>query len=215
MHSASIWIAFLLSSFVACQEGYICKRLVTDQHRCEIYNYNHPLCKKWDRSNCPPPHINRDYGPCVTYTCVREPFYDVVKGEQGNVQVEEKWQPPPTRPKTTVPTKELREGQAPSTISSSSVESLQQQIAALRRVNLGDLVYHMQAKYIFLFIYFFRNFSASHPGDVNCSATFRNSVNYTYQPSPDLPFILWGQVKLKISTATVLVPQLLNWSNSF
>ncbi len=50
---------------------YKCKRIVEDKPRCLIYNYNHPLCKKWDHSQCPKPHLHRESGPCVSYSCTR------------------------------------------------------------------------------------------------------------------------------------------------
>ncbi len=61
-------------SFVTSQERepYICSRLVTEKPRCKIYNYRHPLCKKWDHSQCPPPHIIRDTSQCVHYKCVKK-----------------------------------------------------------------------------------------------------------------------------------------------
>ncbi len=50
---------------------YSCKRIVHEKERCLIYNYNHPNCKKWDRTNCPPPRIHRERGHCVSYKCRR------------------------------------------------------------------------------------------------------------------------------------------------
>ncbi len=70
-------LIFLLIQSVAVQNfdsekpAYKCKRLVHEKDRCLIYNYNHPLCKKWDRSNCPPPRIHKERGPCVSYKCTR------------------------------------------------------------------------------------------------------------------------------------------------
>ena len=50
---------------------YKCTRLVHEKSRCHIYNYNHPLCKKWDTSNCPPPKIIREVSQCPSYSCRR------------------------------------------------------------------------------------------------------------------------------------------------
>ena len=101
--------SFVLLSTVTCQdrkEDFVCKRLVTEQHRCKVYNYRHPLCKKWDHSHCPPPRIIRDYSQCVSYKCkprqqeewevqsattlkTKPPIAAKTAGEQGRKDVEE------------------------------------------------------------------------------------------------------------------------------
>ena len=71
---------------------YDCKRLVQEKERCLIYNYRHPLCKKWDLSRCPPPHIHRERSQCVSYTCKRV-----------DVGVGEGWRPPAVSSQATTP----------------------------------------------------------------------------------------------------------------
>ncbi len=72
------WLKIALIFFVfagsanfqrAEKKSFSCKRIVKEKDRCLIYNYTHPNCKKWDRSNCPPPRIHRERGPCVSYKC--------------------------------------------------------------------------------------------------------------------------------------------------
>ncbi len=67
-HFASV-VFFVLPASTQAQIEYNCKRLVQEKPRCRIYNYNHPLCKKWDTSLCPPPRIIRQRSQCVSYTC--------------------------------------------------------------------------------------------------------------------------------------------------
>ena len=70
------WIVAFFSFGIHCatsqEESYTCKRLVQETYRCKVYNYRHPLCKKWDHSQCPPPRVIRDYSQCVSYVCVRK-----------------------------------------------------------------------------------------------------------------------------------------------
>ncbi len=128
----SVLAFFFALSFVTCQEeDFLCTRLVTEKRRCEVYNYRHPLCKKWDRSQCPPPHIIRDSSPCVSYKCVRK-----VNGE--------KLEPPawPVQQMTTVKTipttKSEKVGLEEEDLSLSEAElkidSLQSQLTNLQRV---------------------------------------------------------------------------------
>ncbi len=56
---------------VAEKDSYSCKRIVHEKDRCVIFNYNHPDCKKWDHSNCPPPRVHKERGPCASYKCTR------------------------------------------------------------------------------------------------------------------------------------------------
>ncbi len=81
-------IFFLLLNEVKNQEPsykYKCTRLVVEKERCEIFNFTHPLCKKWDKSRCPPPRIVRERSHCVSFTCTRLPGWDDAQSDLPSV----------------------------------------------------------------------------------------------------------------------------------
>ncbi len=128
-------VAFFLFS-VHCaaseEESYTCKRLVQESYRCKVYNYRHPLCKKWDHSQCPPPRVIRDYSQCVSYACTRKTRK---KNPQWPVQTATPTPSPPTSTKVIL-SQESRLSSQESTQEESlkTIKTLQDAIADLRRV---------------------------------------------------------------------------------
>ncbi len=172
---------FLLLSSVTCQqEKFVCKRLVTDKPRCKVYNYRHPLCKKWDHSQCPPPHIIRDSSPCVTYKCVERKIEPNLAPKVASEGAEGTWPllpPPLTTPRTTL-TEELGEAETQQpALAIAGLESVKTDLASLRRVFGRDLLS------IPLYLsYFFccRNFSGKLASAKHLHSTYVRSSSAQY-----------------------------------
>ncbi len=133
--SDSLAFFLFVLAFLTCegQEEYICKRLVTEKYRCEIFNYRHPLCKKWDHSQCPPPRIIRDLSPCVSYSCVRE-------GKKKEWNTVARTTPIPTTAATVVTdTKETVEGVSQNVVNKNQTSSAQSALSALSSKNQVDI----------------------------------------------------------------------------
>ncbi len=144
---------FFVCTLITCQkEEYRCTRLVTEKYRCKIYNYRHPLCKKWDHSRCPPPHINRDLSQCVSYRCVRK--QSVVKAES-KAEVDITPPTPTPEPKTIQP--DTHKDNLHSDLAERQIQTLKNELDNLRRVYMLKFFKHPEIPAICFIMGFSQN----------------------------------------------------------